>query len=285
VKFQQLAQDWIMRATGDLACRPLVVWRSGLLAELPDCIDHAMVGVAATDGGAAILMRDVGPWLVPEGDEPIPLPAHLRFLDHMAALHARFWGWQDDIGLMPLSTRYLEFAPSVADCERARGFPDAVTRVIDEGWRRLPTVAPRAADIVLPLTSDPDPLVRALEATPTTFVHGDWKLGNLGSHPDGRTILLDWAVPGTAPACADLAWYLALNRARLPIGHTKDDAIASYREALERHGVETEPWWDRQLTLCLLGAMVQFGWEKAFDETKERAWWEEHVVAGSRWLS
>ena len=62
-----------MRATGDLRCRPLVVWCSGLLDRLPASIDHAIVGVAEGLGrngwGAAILMRDVSPWLVPEGDD------------------------------------------------------------------------------------------------------------------------------------------------------------------------------------------------------------------------
>ena len=71
---------------------------------LPECIDHATVAMAATQtpSGPAItsVMRDVGPWLVPEGDAPIDPAQHDRFLDHMAALHAAFWGWADDIGLI-----------------------------------------------------------------------------------------------------------------------------------------------------------------------------------------
>lgn len=50
-------------------------------------------------------------------------------------------------------------------------------------------------------------------------------------------------------------------------------------------GVGTEPWWDRQLALCLLGALVQFGWEKAlggYDE--ELAWWEGKAVAAAHLL-
>jgi hypothetical protein len=31
---------------------------------------------------------------------------------------------------------------------------------------------------------------------PVTFLQGDLKLGNLGSHPDGRTVLLDWSLAG-----------------------------------------------------------------------------------------
>ena len=52
--------------------------------------------------------------------------------------------------------------------------------------------------------------------TPRTFLHGDWKLGNLGSRPDGRTVLVDWSLPGSGPPAAELAHYLALNVARFP---------------------------------------------------------------------
>ena len=64
-------------------------------------------------------------------------------------------------------------------------------------------------------------LADAVAATPSTFLHGDWKMGNLGSHPDGRTILIDCAYPGEGPACHELGWYLAINRARLP--ESKED--------------------------------------------------------------
>jgi hypothetical protein len=73
-------------------------------------------------------------------------------------------------------------------------------------------------------------VVGPLGRTPPTFLQGGWKMGNLGSHPDGRTILLDWAYPGSGAACWDLWWYLALNRARLPepkevsVGATKPAA-------------------------------------------------------------
>jgi hypothetical protein len=280
IKHVSIDNDWIMRATGDLGCRPLLVWRSGLLEQVPRSIDHAFAGIAREGRGAAILMRDVGRWLVPEGHELISLEQHLRFLDHMAELHAAFWDWRDNVGLVPFSSRYAWFTAEVSASEEARGSGAAVPRIAAEGWRRLPAVAPRMAEIVLPLLRDSDPLVAALQTTPQTLVHGDWKMGNLGSHPDGRTILLDWAVPGRAPACCDLTWYVALNRRRLP--QSKEETIDAYRAALERHGVDTGSWWDLQLALALLGAAVQFGWEKASDEPDEIAWWEQRVVEGSR---
>jgi hypothetical protein len=55
---------------------------------------------------------------------------------------------------------------------------------------------------------------------------------------------------------------------------------------LEGHGVDTEVWWSRQLGLCLLGALVQFGWEKAFGGyDDELAWWERQAVEASELLA
>jgi hypothetical protein len=125
-------------------------------------------------------------------------------------------------------------------------------------------------------------LAEAMRTTPSTFVAGDWKLGNLGSRPDGRTIVLDWAYPGEAPPCWELAWYLALNRSRLP--ETKEAAIDRYRHGLERRGVETGDWWDRQLGLCLVGIMATFAWEKAVGDEDELTWWATAALAGARWL-
>ena len=66
--------DWTMRGFGDLGCRPVEVWTSGLLDAVPPTIDHAVVGAAAGLGrngwGGALLLRDVSEHLVPEGDDP-----------------------------------------------------------------------------------------------------------------------------------------------------------------------------------------------------------------------
>jgi thiamine kinase-like enzyme len=125
--------------------------------------------------------------------------------------------------------------------------------------------------------ADPTVLTAPLAGTPATFLHGDWKMGNLGSHPGGRTILLDWAYPGVGPACWDLCWYLALNRARLP--ETKEASIARFRGDLDHHSVDTGSWFDTQLDLCLIGIMVTFGWEKALGDDAELRWWEQRVAA------
>jgi hypothetical protein len=95
-------------------------------------------------------------------------------------------------------------------------------------------------------------------------------------------VLIDWTYPGQAPPCYELAWYLALNSARLP--EPKQAAIARFRDGLRRHGVDTTGWYSRQAALCLLGALVIFGWEKALGPAQELHWWCEQAIEGASWL-
>jgi hypothetical protein len=289
-KWLDLRGDWTMRAVGDLGCKTLQLWRAGLLDALPDCIDQPIVAIAHDPAigpggyGTMLLMRDVGRFLVPEGDAPVPLDQHRSFIEHMARVHATFWDFEDRWNLVPPETRYFEVSPWTAIAEESLGSGAVVPRLVAKGWNDITTVAPRAAEVVLPLAYDPSPLAAALATTPPTLVHGNWKLGNLGTDDDGRTVLIDWEAPGPGPACGELAWYLALNCRRLP--ESKEATIDAYRDALERAGVRTADWWERQCALALLGGLVQFGWEKTlggYDD--ELAWWEERAIAGARWLA
>jgi hypothetical protein len=278
--------DWTMRGFGDLACRPVHLWVTGFLDQVPSSIDHAVVGAATGLGrngwGAALLLRDVGEHLFPEGDSPISLEHHRQLLDDLAALSAAFWELEDepDHWLLTMATRYTAFNPSWLETERARGWPDPVPRLAQEGWARFADRAPGdVAEAVAALQRDSDPLADAIAATPRTFLHGDWKLGNLGATPDGRTVLLDWSYPGIGPVLHDLGWYLGLNRARLP--ESKEDAIDALRASLQGHGLDTAGWWDAQLDLCLLGTLLLFGWEKALGDDAELGWWCERARAGA----
>ena len=287
LKHLDLAEDWTMRASGCLRGAPLALWERGILARLPDCFNQPIVGAAreeragpAPSGGCALLMRDVTPWLVPVTDGPIALDQHLRFLRHMAALHASFWDCGSEFDVVPAMHRYLELSPWTAQAEAAIGSAHLVPQLVAKGWPLLAQVAPAAAAVVTPLALDPGPLVEALASTPHTFVHSNWKLDNLGTDDAGRTVILDWEQPGHGAATSDLAWYLAINCRRLP--QSKETSIGVYRDALEACGIDTGTWWERQLALALLGAMVQFGWEKAlggYDE--ELRWWETRAVAAA----
>ncbi|GAA3545158.1 phosphotransferase [Nocardioides daeguensis] len=286
VKYLDHDADWSLRAAGVPGSPTLVLWQRGILDLLPQEIAQPIVAVArerARPTLSAVLMRDVGPWLVPAVDDPIGVEQNARFLDHMAALHAAFWESDLDLDVVAPRDRYLELSPRMAEAEAARGSGHLVPGLVAQGWPRLESVAPRAAAVVVPLVEEPGPLLAALAGTPQTLVHGNWKLDNLGTDAAGRTVLLDWETPGRGAGTADLAWYLAINCRRLPV--SKEQAIVDYRTALERRGVATEPWWERQLALALLGALVQFGWEKAlggYDD--ELAWWEERAVRAAALL-
>ena len=283
LKYQDPRDDWLLRSAGDDGRSYVRLWESGLLDRLPPVLDHAVVAAAFDGSVGIVLLRDVSETLL-VADAPFSEAQHARFLDHMAQLHATFWGWHDDVGLTSLERRYLMFSPAVATDEVAQGNEAVVPRAMADGWRRLPDVSPLMADIVLPLLSDPLPLVRALAVVPHTLVHGDWKAANLGSHADGRTVLLDFGeAPGEASPLADLSWYLALNSALLP--ESKEAAVETYRGSLERHGVATTDWWDEAVSLELLGCMLQFGWEKALGGSgPELSWWEAWVERGARHL-
>jgi hypothetical protein len=284
------AGDWTVRASGSLRGASLTLWERGILARLPDCLNQPIVAVAVENTDAqvpwtryALLMHDVSPWLVPATDAPIPAGQHERFLTHMARMHASFWDCGSECDVVPEMHRYLELSPWMAAAEADLGSAHLVPQLVGKGWPLLADVAPAAAAIVTPLALDPGPLVEALARTPHSFVHGNWKLDNLGTDDAGRTIVLDWEQPGCGAPLSDLAWYLAINCRRLP--QSKEDSIRAYRAALEAQGIVTEPWWDSQLALCLLGALVQFGWEKAlggYDE--ELRWWESQAVAAAALL-
>lgn len=288
VKYVHLDGDFALRASGDIGCTPLRVWAAGLMDLATDRIDHATIGASPwgrNGWGAALLMRDVGADLVPVGDAPITEQEHHGFLGALAGMAARTWGWHDDLGLLPAHRRWSFFAPEALACEAALGDPEPVPSIARDGWRRFRDRAPAAVvEVVDGLHREPLALHRALSATPTCFLHGDWKLGNLGRAGDGRTVLIDWAYCGEGPLAHELGWYLALNRSRLPRGQTKEQVIDDLEAAVTAAGVGTAGWWERQVGLCLLGTLVQFGWEKALGDDDELSWWCDRAGDGARWL-
>jgi hypothetical protein len=286
LKYVCVDDDWIMRATGDIDCRVRRLFASDALDRLPISIDHATVAVApfpsrSGHNGAALLLRDVAALLVPPGNEAIPVDTHRRFIEHMVELHVAYWGF-DDLVLIPLAHHYVFLTPTMAALEAARGGAEPVPKAVAEGWAALNREDSRLSALLTKLATDPSPLLRGLDATPRTLVHGDWKFGNLGEHADGRTVLLDWDRCGAAPATFDLAWYLAVNCDRMP--ESKETTIALYRETLEHNGIATSEWWDRQLALTLLGAGLQLLWSKVGDQA-EFGWWRDRVYEGERFLA
>lgn len=273
--------DWIMRVTGDRDCRTFRAWSAGVMDRVPAEVDHAVVGMAVEGSGVdarlSILMRDVGDRLVPEGDDVVAPAVHAGFVDHLAAMAAAYWDWDDDLGLTSIEDRLRFFAPDNIASELTVSAPPVPLVAAQQGWAALAERAPELHRQSAAIHAAPAALVDALRRLPHCFLHGDWKMGNLGRHADGRTILLDWAYPGAGPPAWDLLWYLALNRARIP--ESKEAAIERYRSALDGRGVATAGWFDEQLALCAAGMMATFGWEKALGPDEELRWWEARALA------
>ena len=236
---------------------------------------RSVIGAAEYDGGVSLLMPDISADMVP-AEEGLTEAAHAQFMRHMATLHARFLGWSDQIGLCSQRQRWSFLTPQVA---ASLGSDDLVPRAVPGGWTAMAAAEPAAWKVASSLAQDPSPLVRAMAELPQTLVHGDWKGGNLGLRPEGRTALLDWAFPGQDNPLVDLCWYLAVNCDRLPEG--KDETAMRYRAALQAEGVDTTTWWDDALALSQLVAFVQMGWSKSGEEL---TWWAERAVKAAAQL-
>ncbi|MBM2811685.1 MAG: aminoglycoside phosphotransferase [Chloroflexi bacterium] len=108
--------DWVMRVMGDDRCRAVLVWQSGLLDRLPAEITHQVVACCADGGGWAVLLNDVGPAMIPPGDDWISPADNHRLLDGMASLNAALWGQAHlvgaEAGFSSLRQRYSGLSPT-----------------------------------------------------------------------------------------------------------------------------------------------------------------------------
>ena len=247
--------DWIMRATGDHG-RAAELWSSGVLARVPEVIDHAVVGAEQVAGGWVVIMRDVSAALVPDHAR-ISRDDSRRVLEAAAAMHAAF---ADDppLALCSLADRYRFLSPATARREAAGA--DEVPGLIGRGWERFAELAPdEVAGPVLAIGERPESFAAALSRFPSTLIQGDLKLGNLGFSGD-RVVMLDWGTQtGWAPAAVEVAWYLAINWSR--IDATREQVLDDFRAA------EGEGHDEGALRLALLGGLVQLGWDKALHAT------------------
>jgi hypothetical protein len=275
------SRDWLSRALHDEG-RAVSLWTRGILQRVPPVVDHAVLDAWPTPEGGVIRMRDVSAQLITE-DRPLSRAGSRRILEAAAALHEAFLG-EELAGLCALEDRYTMLSPATA--ERERDGTDVAPKVIGRGWEIFAdVVAADVAEAVLELAARPAPLVAALAATETTLIQGDLKFGNLGLAPD-RVIFLDWGTQtGVAPPAVEFAWYLVINGARIdaPREAVLDDVRAV---SGDRHD-------ERALDLALLGALVQLGFNKAYDavesgddavRAREQAdldWW---VATGRRVL-
>jgi hypothetical protein len=300
VKRMLREQDWVMQMTEDQHWRAVAIWQHGLLDSLPEEIDHTIIACAVDENGYALLMRNIAHTLLDnislsETDNEINLNA-------MAALHATFWNDKalnnSILNLCSPENLFTHTAPERIQ-QITTNNPAPVLNMILEGWRLLPKfIDADVVDLLRGLAHDPNPLCTALLNYPQTLVHGDWCFVNLGVErgESPRLVLLDWARPTLTAPAIDLAYYLVTSWRKLPV--SKQATIDLYKQHLVRRIGKRfdETWWQPQLELSLLAALLMIGCIKAWssiyaDDEKQRIqeqadleWWAEQARPGAKWL-
>lgn len=268
--------DWMMVVSGgeNYLYR---AWDAGVVARIPDVIDHAMLAIERyDDGGFAVVMRDVSETVLAEG-RVLSRDENRRVLGAMDAMYREFWDEQPPG--CTLSDHFAIFSPkSVSELGHVdTPIPGLMTR----GWDMFGDVAP--ADVTAAMRSlqdDPQPILRELAKHPSTLIHGDLRLHNLGLSDD-RVVLLDWELVGPAPPTVEFGWYLIISASR--IAATREQVIEDFIEISEER---CDPM---SLELGMISALLFLGWNKAIDilehadpaiRAQERAdldWWIARV--------
>ena len=114
LKVLSAEDDWIMRVTGNTttgssrsggpACTP------ASRRHRPHDRRHGARGRRAS-ARLAILMTDCSETWCRPATTPVPAEHHAGLIDHMAAMHAHFLGWHDDLGLHDLARRCSSSRP------------------------------------------------------------------------------------------------------------------------------------------------------------------------------
>ncbi len=266
-------KDWLIAATGGRSYM-YEVWQAGLFDRVPAQLDHAMIAMEEHGDGWIAVMRDMSDSMLAEGCV-LTRDQSRRLITAADALHAEFWG--ESVPALPLYEHYAAMTPK----RTAVAIDTPVPQLQRQGWALFGEVAPPDVNEVMHrLLDEPAPLVREMENYPTTLIHGDYRLHNLGLNDD-HVVAIDWEVVGEAPPAVEFAWYLIISASR--IDASREQVIDDYREiAGDRFDARA---WD----LACIGALMWLGWNKAIDivenpdpaiRTQERAdldWWVARV--------
>lgn len=292
--------DWIVRATRDDELRE--AWFASALASVgPDGawirLASPYLGAAADGEGAAILMADLSEeliaWERPSGEPAVPSSLLTSVLTAAARLHliGQRVPTQGSVPWCPLPERLGLLARPAAEGYRAAGNP--VGERFLAGWDAFDRRGSAAARrLVHDLASDPTPLVAALGRLPSTMLHGDLKLSNVASMPDGIAFI-DWQMAILAPVAVELGWLLVSNVAQL--AESPEAILERYRSIAEATADEygLDPGigdWDAQVDLAILVGLLLRGWRKGLDAeagltlptavaaTDDLAWWGDRAV-------
>jgi hypothetical protein len=291
LKRDSLARDWIARSTAD---GPILreAWFAAHGPSLPSPIRAPYLGAGVDGDDFGILMPDLTDVLF-DWDAPISVEALDHVLGGIASLHAVPWtvsGELDGGTWCPLRERVTLICR--ASLERPGPARDAVANRILPGWNAFDRqAAPAVRDLINSLGEQPQPLLDAISMMPSTLIHGDLKLANVGIEPGGTIDLVDWQMVTVAPVAVELGWFLVSNVASLPL--KPDDVLARYYAALMKQGPGGRAVagdWDAQVDCTILVGLLLRGWRKGADAeagatlasgvsaADDLAWWCDRAV-------
>jgi hypothetical protein len=241
--------DWLTRVSGraDLLEH---LWTSGLLSRLEPVVDHTVLDLVPAEDHTVVVMRDASEELFPQFSR-ISRATSRRLLAGLAKLHDL--GTQEPAQpLCSIGGRYGMFSPvrhAADDGPGANEHRDDMPGY----WDLFAEHAGRdVAAAVADVHRDPDALGRRLAAFPSTLLHGDAKLDNLGLGAT-KLVAIDWGdLTGFGPREVDVAWYASQNSWR--IGGAPDDVFADYEE-VSGHLLDREA-----IDLACIGSLAQLGW-------------------------
>ncbi len=248
---KHLVADWLTRASGAEG-RALVLWSSGTLDAVAGAVDHTIVACVRTNDGWCVVMRDASEALIPPR-APVSRATVVTLLRGLARLHDV--EVEPVAGLCSVGARYALFAPQFHRADSGPG-PHPMREVIVHGWELFFDMAPGdVGEAVAAVHADADPLDRALMRFPSTILHGDAKLENMGLSDD-RLVLIDWGdLTGFGPVEVDVAWFALRGAVRMEVGI--EDVFSAYAGESGR-GLDPAA-----LDLACLGSLAQMGFRMA----------------------
>ena len=291
------ARDWIARSTLD---GPVLreAWFAAHGPALPSPIRAPYLGAGHDGDDVGILMPDLTGVLF-DWEAPISAEDLDRVLGGLAALHAYPWTGSGNLEggpWCPVRERITLICR--ASLERPGAARDAVADRLLPGWDAFDRQAPAAArGLIASLGDNPQPLVDALAKLPSTLIHGDLKLANVGIATDGSIDMVDWQMVSVAPLAIELGWFLVSNVASLPF--QPDDVLARYHAALMREGpggAAIVGDWEMQVDAAVLVGLLLRGWRKGADAeagvtlasgssaADDLVWWCDQALASAERL-
>lgn len=181
-------------------------------------------------------------------DELVPLVTAL------ARHHAAFWG--------KVPARLVRFDDPTFAATIGSIYHAAVGPALERFGDRF---SPELRDAALRLDGQIGALWSRLCKSPTTMVHGDFRLDNLGFARDGQVVCFDWQISGLNTGPYDLGFLLSQSvdpEVRAPV---ERDLVRRYHQTLLACGVRDyafETCWEdyrRTVMVCLIYPVIVCG--------------------------